>query len=71
MSKLLIVLGAILSSMIINAFTFPYAINYWLVYLHKEPVIQWWQGVLVGLVPGIGQISIPFAVITWLLSLFL
>ena len=53
---------------IINAFTFPYMINTWLVILHREPVVVWWQGALIGIIPGIGHLSILGAVITW--SLF-
>ena len=55
----------------INGFTFPYTINTWLVYFHKAPVIQWWQGVLIGFVPTLGQLTIVLAVVTWIIMLFL
>lgn len=55
----------------INAVTFPYMINFWLEYAHKEPVVAWWHGILIGFVPGLGQLSIPGAVLTWIISLFL
>ena len=58
-------------SMIINAFTFPYMINFWLIYFHKEPVVTWWEGILLGMVPIIGQFSIIGAVVTWISSLFM
>ena len=61
----------IIVSAIINGVAFPYTINSWLIYFGKEPVVLWWQGVLLGLVPGIGHLSIIFAVITWILMLFL
>ena len=58
-------------SAIINALTFPYTINSWLIYFGKEPIIVWWQGILLGLVPGISQLSITLAVLTWIMMLFL
>lgn len=61
----------IIISMIINSFTFPYAINTWLTYMGKEASVVWWQGILIGLVPGIGQLGIAIAVFTWILMLFL
>ncbi len=54
----------------INAFVWPYAINSWLVYCEKEPLIVWWQGILLGFVPGFGQLGIPGAVVTWIIMLF-
>lgn len=56
---------------VIGAFTWPYTINTWLVYIGKEPQIVWWQGMLMGFVPYLGQVSIPAAVVTWILMLFL
>lgn len=58
-------------SAIIGAYTWTYSINTWLTYFGKEPSIVWWQGSLIGFVPYLGQASIPVAVITWILMLFL
>ena len=55
----------------IGAFCWPYTLNAWLAFFGKDIVIVWWQGLLLGFVPGIGQASIPAAVITWILMLFL
>ena len=55
----------------IGAFTWPYTINTWLVFLGREPAIVWWQGSLLGFVPFVGHASIPAAVITWVLMLFI
>lgn len=55
----------------IGAFTWPYTINSWLIFFGKSPVVTWWQGALLGFVPWLGQASIPAAVITWILMLFL
>ena len=62
---------AMLIGAAIGAFTWPYTINTWLVFLGKEPSIVWWQGSLLGFVPFVGYASIPAAVITWVLMLFL
>jgi hypothetical protein len=56
---------------LVGAVCWPYTINTWLVFLGKDPVIVWWQGMLLGFVPGLGQVSIPAAVITWILMLFI
>lgn len=58
-------------SALIGAFTWPYTINSWLEVIGKEPSIVWWQGCLLGFCPYIGQASIPAAVITWILMLFI
>lgn len=63
---LIMLLGAI-----IGAFCWPYTINTWLVFSGKSAVIVWWQGALLGFVPYLRQASIPAAVITWVLMLFL
>ncbi len=48
----------------------PYSINTWLEWAGKDPCIVWWQGMLLGLVPGLGQLSLPAAVVTWVADLF-
>lgn len=55
----------------VGAICWPYSINAWLVFFHKPPVVVWWHGVLLGFCPFIGQASIPVAVITWILMLFI
>ena len=55
----------------LGAWLWPYTINTWLVYADKSPVIEWWMGGLMGLVPGLGQSCIPVAFITFILMLFL
>lgn len=58
-------------SALIGIFTWPYTINTWLLFAHKDPAIVWWQGLLLGFVPGLGQLSLPLAVLTWIAMLFL
>ena len=58
-------------SAIIGAFLWPYSINTWLIYFHKPPVFQWYYGAILGFIPGIGQLTIPIAVITWIAMMFL
>jgi hypothetical protein len=49
----------------------PYTINTWLVFFDKEPTIVFWHGLILALIPFLGQATIPAAVITWILMLFL
>ncbi len=55
----------------IGSFAWPYTINTWLEFLGKEPALVWWQGALMGFVPYLGGLSIPLAVMTWLLMMFI
>ncbi len=55
---------------IIGGFCWPYAINTWLEWAGKEPAIGWWHGFGLGYVPGLGQLSIPAAAVTWVVSFF-
>jgi len=49
----------------------PYTLNSWLVFFGKESTIVWWKGALIGIIPGIGELMIPAAFITFVLMLFL
>jgi len=37
----------------------------------KEAVVGWLQGFVIGIIPGLGQLSIIVAVLTWIIMLFL
>ena len=54
-----------------GAFLWPYTLNSWLAFFGKPESIVWWQGVILGFIPFIGHITIPAAIITWILMLFL
>ena len=56
---------------LLGALCWPYTINTWLVFIGKEATITWWQGAIIGFVPGIGHLGLPCAFFTWLLMLFL
>lgn len=71
MSKLILFLVFMALGFIIGAWLWTYTINTWLIYFHKAPVLQWWQGGLIGFVPWVGHASIPAAVVTWILMLFI
>lgn len=71
MGKLIVILVLLTISGVIGAVCWPYTINTWLVFFGKAPAIVWWQGFLLGYVPGLGQASIPAAIITWILMLFI
>ena len=55
----------------IGALLWPYTINTWLVYAGKAPKFLWWHGALLGFCPGVGQLTVPAAVVTWVLMMFL
>jgi len=58
-------------SAIIGAICWPYTINSWLNFVGKPDTIVWWQGSLIGLCPAIGQLSIPLAIFTWIILIFI
>jgi len=58
-------------SVVIGAGLWPYTINSWMEFAGKEGSVRAWQGALLGLVPILGPLSIPAAVITWILLLIL
>ena len=68
---LLIALFILSISGIIGGFCWPYAINTWLEWAGKEPAIGFWYGFWLGYVPALGQLSIPAAVITWIVGFFI
>lgn len=55
----------------IGSLCWPYTLNTWLEFFGKPESIVWWQGALLGITPFIGQFSIPAAIITWILMLFI
>ena len=61
----------ILIGVLIGGFCWPYAINHWLDYFGKTAHVAFWQGALLGLVPGIGHFGIVAAVLTWIVALFI
>lgn len=56
---------------LIGAFCWTYTINTWLNYFHKPNHINLFQGALLGVVPLLGQFSLPASFITWILMMFI
>ncbi|MFW9899763.1 MAG: hypothetical protein ACFFDY_00570 [Candidatus Thorarchaeota archaeon] len=48
-----------------------YSLNTWLVYFEKPKIGFFWVGYILGAIPGINTASIPTAVITFIVHLFL
>lgn len=71
MVKFIIVIALLSISGIIGGFCWPYSINTWLEFFGKDPSIVYWHGFVLGYVPWLGQASIPVAVITWILMMFI
>ena len=58
-------------SALIGTILWPYTLNTWLTFFGKTATVTWWQGAILGFVPFLGQATIPAAVVTWILMLFL
>lgn len=70
-AQLILVVVILLICTLVGAWLWPYTINSWLEYAGREPCVVWWHGALLGFCPGVGQLTIPAAVLTWVLVLFL
>ena len=68
---LLIMLMTCTIFFVIGGFCWEYTINTWLEYNDSVNRIEFWQAGLLGFCPIVGQLSIPAAVITLVLQLFL
>lgn len=58
-------------SCLIGMICWPYTLNTWLTFFSKPATVVWWQGAILGVIPFFGQLSIPAAIITWVLMLFI
>ena len=65
------VLGAIVLVVWVCGWCWDYTISSWLVYAGKVDTFPLWLGVVISFIPGLGQLSVPAAVITKVLLLFL
>ena len=48
-----------------------YSLNIWLTYFDKPNIKFFWIGYILGVIPGIGQLGLPLAAITYIIHLFL
>ena len=55
----------------IGGLCWQYAINAWLLFFGKAAVVQFWQGMVLCIIPGLGHMGFVFAGLTWILMLFL
>ena len=60
-----------LANAILGAFLWPYSLNSWLEFFGKMPQVVWWHGVILGVLPYFGFATVPFAVCTWILMMFI
>lgn len=70
---MVVVFIATFLAMILFAFLVPWTLNTWLEYYGRTPDVEWWQGAMVGAIPynWLRRLIIIFALITWVLMLFL
>jgi len=65
-------LGGYIIAVVISTVCWIYSINTWLIFFGKTShMIVWWQGLILGIIPGFGQLSIVLAIVTWIAMLFL
>jgi len=55
----------------IGAYLWPYTVNTWLKYAGKKPALSSNMGFVFALVPAVGWVCLPGAVITYIAMLFL
>lgn len=70
-SIIFVILMIIVLSILFGGFCWTYSINTLLQWSGKAPTIVFWQGALLGLVPGLGQFSVVVASVIWIISLFI
>jgi len=70
MKTQLVLLGTIaVVSFLVGSLCWTYSVNEVFEMIGSAKTIAWWQGGLIGLVPYLGQVSIPVAVIVWIVGL--
>lgn len=73
-TKLNPIIGLIITlaiAFMVGCFTWPYIINTLLdILVNKPPAVTWWQGGLIGMVPGFGWPGIVGCLGIWMFSLF-
>lgn len=60
-----------LVSFAIGAVLWPYSIDSWALYFGHAVSIPWYAGGVLGIIPVVGQASIPVAAVTWVLMMIL
>lgn len=55
----------------VSALCWDYSVSFWLVQAGKPDTFSFWHGVGISCVPGIGQLSMPIAAVTFIASFFL
>ena len=63
--------AVVLVSFAIGAVLWPYSIDSWALYLGHATSIPWYAGGVLGIIPGVGQMSIPVAAVTWVLMMII
>ena len=61
----------LLAGPVLGALCWPYVVNTWLVYAEKPAGLLRWHGALMGVIPPFGYLSIPAAILTWIMMMFL
>jgi len=62
----LLFLAAIVS-FVLGALLWPYIVNSWFEYFNVGYRLVWWQGGILAFVPLVGKLTIPLAIVTFIL----
>ena len=57
-------------SICIGGWLWPYSIEYWSTLCHHPIHIPFIVGIILGVVPPISQLTIPVAIVTWIIQIF-
>lgn len=55
----------------IGGWLWPYTVGFWTGYFGQLIVVPFFAGVILGLIPIIGYLTVPLAILTWVCSTFL
>jgi len=66
----LVIVLLIVAFMFGNVFAWDYSVSFWLIYAEKPDNFNCWHGVLVSLIPGLGQLGLAAAGVTYIASFF-
>lgn len=65
------IIVAMIGSLVVGTFLWKYNIDTWLLYAGKPTQVAWYTCTIISVIPHLGYLSIPVALITYISMLFL
>lgn len=62
---LIVLVGVVLLTATIGALLYPYALNTWLGFFGRAPVVTWWHGAILGAIWPTNKLTLFVAAATW------